>query len=75
MSSVMIRCPTTGHPVSTAIEIEPSVFRKLPNMRACMFCPACAQEHVWMTGSAWLAGEPRLVDAARPASEAGIAAA
>jgi hypothetical protein len=75
MSSVMIRCPTTGHPVSTAIEIEPSVFRKLPNMRACMFCPACAQEHVWMTGSAWLAGEPRLVDAAHPASEAGIAAA
>ena len=62
MSSVMIKCPNTGRPVSTAIEIEPSVFRRLPNMRARMFCPACGNEHVWMTRSAWLAGEPRLVD-------------
>jgi hypothetical protein len=62
MSSVMIRCPTTGRPVSTAIEIEPGVFRKLPNLRARMLCPACDQEHDWMTGSAWLAGDPRLVD-------------
>jgi endogenous inhibitor of DNA gyrase (YacG/DUF329 family) len=75
MSSMMIRCPTTGRPVSTAIEIEPSVFRKLPNLRAHMLCPACGQEHGWMTKSAWLAGEPRLVEGAGPASETGIEAA
>ena len=46
MSSVMIRCPITGRPVSTAIEIEPSVFRKLPKVAARMLCPACGQEHV-----------------------------
>ena len=63
MSSVMIRCPNTGHAVSTAIETEPSVFRKLPNMRARMHCPVCEQEHLWRTGDAWLDGEPRLVDA------------
>ena len=43
MSSVMIRCPNTGRPVSTAIETEPSVFRRsaegrfphaLPGLRA-----------------------------------------
>ena len=67
MSSVMIRCPETGISVSTAIETEPSVFRRLPKIAARMLCPACGQEHVWMTSSAWLAGEPRLVERVRPA--------
>ena len=58
---VMILCPTTGRAVSTAIEVESSVFRKLPNVAARMHCPACGEEHVWSTDSAWLAGEPRLV--------------
>jgi predicted RNA-binding Zn-ribbon protein involved in translation (DUF1610 family) len=62
MSSVMIRCPETGRSVSTAIEIEPSVFRRLPKTTARMICPACGQEHVWATNSAWLEGELRLVE-------------
>ena len=71
MSSMMIRCPITGAPVSTAIEVEPSVFRKLPKISARMLCPACGQEHVWMTSSAWLAGEPRLVEVGRSTGTAG----
>ena len=66
MSSVMIRCPNTSRAVSTGIETEPSVFRKLPNIAARMHCPACGQEHVWRTSEAWLAGEPRLVQTMRP---------
>ena len=58
MSSVMITCPNTGRPVSTAIETEPSVFRKLPKISARMVCPACGQEHIWSPGTAWLADEP-----------------
>jgi len=65
MSSVMIRCPSTGDAVSTAIETEPSVFRKLPNLHARMHCPACGQEHAWHTREAWLEGEPRLVETIR----------
>lgn len=61
MSSVMIKCPVTGRAVSTAIEVEASVFRKLPKVAARMLCPACGQDHVWSTSSAWLAGEPKLV--------------
>ena len=34
MRSVMIRCPATGNAVSTAIETEPSAFRKLPKVAA-----------------------------------------
>ena len=63
MSSVMIRCPNTGQAVSTGIETEPSVFRKLPNIGARMHCPACGWEHAWRTHEAWLAGEPRPVEA------------
>ena len=61
MSSVMIRCPATGLDVSTAIETEPSVFRKLPLVAGRMHCPACGRSHRWTISSAWLAGEPRLV--------------
>lgn len=66
MSSVMIRCPNTGAAVSTAIETEPSVLRRLPNIRARMHCPACGQEHIWRTVEAWLDGEPRLTGAMPP---------
>lgn len=70
MSSVMIRCPNIGLPVSTAIETEPSVFRNLPKISARMFCPACGQEHVWSVSSAWLANGPRLVETGRPTGTA-----
>ena len=62
MSSVMIKCPTTGRAVSTAIETEPSVFNKLPNVAGRMRCPACGQEHVWAVHSAWLSDAPRPVN-------------
>ncbi len=58
MSSVMIRCPTTGRAVSTAIEMEPIVFNRLPNLPGRMTCPACGLEHGWALRSAWLADAP-----------------
>ena len=66
MSMVMIRCPVTGRAVSTAIETEPTTFRKLPTVAGRMHCPACEHDHTWTISSAWLAGEPRLVTPARP---------
>ena len=61
MGSVMIKCPVTGRAVSTAIETEPSSFRRLPKVTAHMCCPACGGDHEWTISSAWLSGEPRLV--------------
>lgn len=66
MSLVMIKCPMTGRAVSTAIETEPSVFRKLPPVTARMRCPACGRDHEWSVSSAWLSGEPRLVAQSDP---------
>lgn len=62
MAAVMIRCPRTGQPVSTAIETEPSVFSRLPEVKARMRCSLCGEEHVWTASEAWLA-EPTLVPA------------
>ncbi len=61
MSSVMIRCPTTGRSVPTGIETEPSVFRRLPGTASRMLCPACGQQHAWTVEVAWLDNEPGLV--------------
>ena len=60
MGAVMIRCPRTGRPVSTAIETEPAVFDRLPDVAARMNCPLCGEEHVWRAREAWL-DEPSLV--------------
>jgi endogenous inhibitor of DNA gyrase (YacG/DUF329 family) len=62
MSLVMIKCPVTGRAVSTAIETEPNSFRRLPKVIAHMGCPACGRDHEWTISSAWLSGEPRLVE-------------
>jgi hypothetical protein len=66
MSSVMINCPTTGRAVSTAVEMEPVVFNRLPNLAGRMRCPACGQEHVWAVRSAWLTDAPFAARGATP---------
>lgn len=60
MAALMIHCPRTGRAVSTQVETEPSVFRRLPKIKARMHCPLCGEEHDWTTSEAWLA-EPTLV--------------
>jgi hypothetical protein len=54
-AAVMIRCPRTGLAVSTAIETEPSVFKRLPQVQSRMNCPICGEVHVWTAREAWLA--------------------
>ena len=70
MSSVMIKCPVTGRPVTTGIETEQTVFRRLPKVAGRMQCPACGQEHAWSVTAAWLAGEPRMVEPMAKGTEA-----
>ena len=60
MGAVMIRCPRTGRAVSTAIETEPAVFSRLPQVAGRMLCPDCGHEHTWSASEAWLE-EPTLV--------------
>ena len=53
MGIVMIKCPSTGHAVSTGIEM-PSMDR-LPTVIATMVCSACGCVHEWTRADAWLA--------------------
>ena len=55
----MIRCPRTGHAVSTEIETEPGDFGRLPEVAARMRGPVCGEEHIWSASQAWLQ-EPTL---------------
>jgi hypothetical protein len=41
MGIVMIRCPTTGRPVSTGIEAERETFRSTPVFFSHMYCSLC----------------------------------
>jgi hypothetical protein len=67
MGAVMIRCPRSGRAVSTAIETEPAVFSRLPEVAGRMRCPDCGDEHIWSASEAWLE-EPTLV----PKSDGGV---
>jgi hypothetical protein len=51
---VMIKCPDTGHPASTGIEIDGESFARLPDVVASMSCSACGRQHLWRKTDAWL---------------------
>jgi hypothetical protein len=62
MAMVMIKCPSSGHAVSTGIELEAQTFIRLPDVGSEMRCAACGGRHIWQKGDAWLsdgsAGSP-----------------
>jgi endogenous inhibitor of DNA gyrase (YacG/DUF329 family) len=55
MSLIFIKCPQTGRPVSTGIEIDRASFEALPTVGAPVKCPACGATHIWNKHEAWLA--------------------
>ena len=58
MATLMIRCPRTDRAVSTEIDTEASVLRRLPEIATRLICPACGEVHIWTAKEAWLAGVP-----------------
>jgi hypothetical protein len=54
MSILLIRCPNTGKPISTGIELAPDAFAALPDVLSYLTCPECGLEHPWWTREAWL---------------------
>jgi len=66
MATIMIRCPATGHAISTGIETERSVFACTPVFFADTYCPVCEADHRWFARDAWVE-EPRRAIEARAA--------
>jgi len=44
-SVVMVRCPTTGHELSTGVEMDTATFERLPDIHSQMKCPVCGLDH------------------------------
>ena len=61
MSVVMIKCPRTGHDISTGLEMTRSDFQRAPVFFARAYCPRCRCEHEWFAKDAWVS------DSLRPA--------
>jgi hypothetical protein len=54
MAALMIRCPKTGMPVETGIELDPDTFKYLPKIQSFVTCAACGERHPWTKDDAWL---------------------
>lgn len=54
MGTVMIRCPNTGHEISTGMEADATSFSATPVFFASSYCPICQTEHEWFAKDAWV---------------------
>jgi hypothetical protein len=56
---LMIKCPHTGMPIATGIELEEAEFALLPDVAKQTTCAACGMTHTWWKRESWLANYVR----------------
>jgi hypothetical protein len=62
MGTLIFVCPTTGHQVSTGIEVDRSSYKRLPRTKTAIFCPRCHKNHLLSRIWAWLdSNDPKVV--------------
>jgi hypothetical protein len=54
MGILLIRCPHTGRPISTGVQVDPHPFAARPNTLSYLRCPDCGLDHAWWTREARL---------------------
>src|SRR6266852_840128 len=54
MGIVMVKCPDTGHDLSTGIVADRASFNAQPVFFARVYCPMCRTEHEWFAQEAWV---------------------
>jgi len=59
MGILMIKCPSTGHAISTGIEMDQSRFGSSAVFFRRTFCPICRSYHEWFARDAWVCEERR----------------
>jgi hypothetical protein len=57
MGTLVFVCPTTGHEVSTGVEVDRSNFRKLSRTKTAIFCPRYRKNHKLSVIWAWFVSE------------------
>ena len=61
MGTLVFVCPTTGHEVSTGVEVDRSNYKRLSRTKTAIFCPRCRKNHMLSVTWAWLVSEVREV--------------
>jgi hypothetical protein len=59
MGTLVFVCPTTGHEVSTGVEVDRSNYKRLSRTKTAVFCPRCRKNHILAAIWAWLVDEVR----------------
>jgi len=54
VASVFTKCPVTGQPIETGVEIDEASFARLPSFIGRVFCRHCSSEHEWGKDAAWV---------------------
>jgi hypothetical protein len=54
MGTVMVKCPHTGHDISTGIVADRASFNATPVFFSRVYCPRCETEHEWFAQEAWV---------------------
>jgi hypothetical protein len=54
MGIVMVKCPQTGHDISTGIVADRDSFNATPVFFSQVYCPLCCVEHEWFAKEAWV---------------------
>ena len=57
MGTLVFVCPTTGHEVSTNVEIDQANYKGLSRTKTGVFCPRCRKNHMLAAIWAWLDDE------------------
>ena len=56
MGTLVFVCPTTGHQVSTGVELDRSSYKRLPRTKTAIFCPRCRRTICYpVSGPGWTA--------------------
>jgi hypothetical protein len=62
MGTLVFVCPTTGHQVSTDVEVDRSSYKSQPRTKTAIFCPRCRKDHLLSRIWAWLdSNDPKVV--------------
>ena len=57
MGTLVFVCPTTGHEVSTGVEVDRSNYKRLSRTKTAVFCPRCRKNHILAAIWVWLVDE------------------
>jgi hypothetical protein len=60
MSTLIFVYPTTGHQVSTGVEVDRSSFKSLPRTKTSIFCPRCGKNCCRVSGLGYTAMSPKV---------------